>query len=99
MSLYLLKEFEVAGDRSRDVWVRGEGVDHYTINARMKEDPLFDKVIICIRSDRFAIAVYESPIPLHAQILCAIILILVKLLLENSRPTACYFQWNSWKLG
>ena len=20
-------------------------------------------------------------------------------LLENSRPTACYFQWNSWKLG
>ena len=19
-------------------------------------------------------------------------------LLENSRPTACYFQWNSWKL-
>ena len=20
-------------------------------------------------------------------------------LLENSRPPACYFQWNSWKLG
>ena len=69
--------------------------------------PLYQSLLLCQRASfrqtiHAAIAsrsLYMSPIPLHAQIFCAIILILVKLLLENSRPTACYFQWNSWKLG
>ena len=79
-----------AGDRSRIAQVRAECAIHYTVKAFLKNQSLL--IRIDILSDRFAIAMH-APKGISSRLA-----FFNSYYWKIAGLTACYFQWNSWKL-